>query len=93
MTPEPGFTLKTRTVSTGSKIFINVCSHEEIGVPAMKKKIGADGEPVEGLNVPMSIGANREGADKSGSSCTIYDVIVNPGKLLLYDEYHDFKST
>jgi PIH1 N-terminal domain len=33
------------------------------------------------MNVPTSVGAPRAGADKSGQTCVIYDIIVNPAVL------------
>jgi hypothetical protein len=50
-------------------------------VPALKKKLNEEGEEVEGMNIPLSVGPAKEGKDKSGVSCTIYDVIVNPQVL------------
>lgn len=44
----------------------------------MKKKLNEEGEEVEGMNIPLSVGPVRNGKDKSGVDCTIYDVIVNP---------------
>ena len=82
ITPTAGFVVKTKNVSDSDdnsmKIFINICQHDELGPPGMKKKIDENGEEVEGLNIPMSIGAGRVGSDKSGVKCFIYDVIVNP---------------
>ncbi len=43
----------------------------------MKKKLDENGEEVEGMNIPTSVGAARHGEDKSGVPCLIYDVIVN----------------
>ena len=31
------------------KVFINLCSHGEIGAPSVKKKLNAEGESVEGI--------------------------------------------
>ncbi len=82
ITPTAGFVVKTKNMvdsdENGMKIFINICQHDELGLPGMKKKIDENGEEVEGLNIPMSIGAGRVGNDKSGVKCFIYDVIVNP---------------
>jgi len=82
ITPTAGFVVKTKSMNDSDensmKIFINICQHDELGLPAMKKKIDENGEEVEGLNIPMSIGSGRVGADKSGVKCFIYDVIVNP---------------
>ncbi|CAE7565888.1 pih1d1, partial [Symbiodinium microadriaticum] len=59
-------------------VFINVCKHSELAVPAIKKKLDENGEEVEGMNIPLSAGPARSGMDKSGVACVIYDVIVNP---------------
>ena len=79
--PSPGFTLKTVSVNDGSKVFINICSHEEICEPSMKKKLNDVGEEVEVLNIPMSVGPPHPCKDKSGIICTAYDVIVSPKVL------------
>ena len=44
ITPSPGFTLKTRDLSTNKKVFVNVCTHEGIALPAMKKKLNDAGK-------------------------------------------------
>ena len=58
------------------KIFVNICVHEEIGAPGMKKRLDENGEEVEGMNIPMSVGAAAP-APTSLGSCVIYDIIVN----------------
>ena len=83
ITPEPGFTFKTKRTdvkeeSAQGKVFINICQHEKIAAPQLKKRLNDEGEEVEGMNIPMSVGAGRSGADKSGVPCIIYDIIVNP---------------
>lgn len=95
ITPEPGFVVKTKMLSTDAKIFINLCTHEEIEKPGLKKKLGDDGQPVEGMNIPLSVGPRRQAQDKSGIDCVVYDIIVNPDvvKEAISDEtgrYKDF---
>lgn len=63
--------------SKGMKVFMNICHHEQVGAPGLKKRLDANGEEVEGMNIPMSVGAGRYGEDKSGGKCLIYDMIVN----------------
>jgi hypothetical protein len=48
ITPDQGFTLKTKITPDGVKIFINLCTHSEIDAPSVKKKLNAEGESVEG---------------------------------------------
>lgn len=76
--PEPGFVVKTRRLHDDSKVFINVCKHDALAEPSIKKKLDANGEEVEGMNIPLSVGPRRSDKDKSGAHCHVYDVIVNP---------------
>lgn len=55
-----------------------MAEHEAIDAPAMKKKLDENGEEVEGMNIPMSVGAPVWSEDKKGAKCVIYDIIVNP---------------
>jgi hypothetical protein len=77
VTPLPGFVIKTKT-DLNRKAFINICTSDVIESPTMKKKLNDDGEEVEGLNIPISVGPGRERPDKSGILCLVYDVMVNP---------------
>ena len=78
ITPLPGFTIKTKRENTYDKVFINVCIHEELAKPGLKKRLDENGEEVEGVNIPMSVGPARKSNDKEGKECTVYDIIVNP---------------
>jgi len=60
---------------------INICSHDEIALPGLKKKLDDNGEEVEGMNIPMSVGPLRKGKDKSDKECYICDIIVNPAVI------------
>ena len=81
VTPTPGFCLKTTCINDGSKVFVNICSHDEINEPSIKKRLNDIGEEVEGINVPMSVGPPHPCEDKSGVICVAYDVIVSPKVL------------
>jgi hypothetical protein len=78
VTPEPGFTVKTKVLPDGPKVFINLCTHEGLGEPSLKKRLNDQGEPVEGMNVPVSVGPLHREADKTGVECLVYDMIVHP---------------
>lgn len=78
ITPVPGYVVKTREIATDMKVFINMCSHENIDGPGLKKRLNENGESVEGMNIPMSCGPGRNSVDKAGISCRAYDIIVNP---------------
>lgn len=49
ITPKTCFAVKTKVVGAELKVFINLCSHEEIDAPSVKKKLNAEGESVEGM--------------------------------------------
>lgn len=49
ITPKACFAVKTKVIGAELKVFINLCSHEEIDAPSVKKKLNAEGESVEGM--------------------------------------------
>jgi hypothetical protein len=51
ITPDPGFVVKTKQISDGKKVFINVCTHAELHAPSQKKRLNDEGEEVEGMNI------------------------------------------
>lgn len=77
--PKAGFVIKTKRIDSvnSHKLFINVCSHEDIDIPSMKSRLNENGESVEGLNIPMSVGPQRSSIDKSNVDCTVVDIVVN----------------
>jgi hypothetical protein len=79
--PKPGFALKSKLVQKYEKfevVYINLCIHDDIDVPGMKKRLNEEGESVEGLNIPMSVGPKYEVIDEDSSAAALaYDVIVN----------------
>ena len=61
ITPLYSFTVKTSLPDVGDKeLDINICTHEGISAPHMITKLDNDGKPIEGLNVPVSIGELKE---------------------------------
>ena len=52
--------------------------HEAIDQPSMKKKLDDEGNEIEGMNIPMSVGAGRSEKDKKGVDSIVYDIVVNP---------------
>eukprot|EP01041_Mallomonas_annulata_P007307 gene7307-14900_t len=95
ITPTPAFTLKTKEISKSVKVFINICTHENIAMPGIKKKLDEEGKEIEGMNIPMSVGPAKMGKDKSNIDCIIYDIIINPKVIQDVNEdkigtYRDF---
>ena len=89
ITPSPGFVIKTRRIQDSMKAFINLCVHEELAKPGLKKRLNENGEEVEGMNVPMSVGPLRMGKDKEAKECLIFDIIVNPEVIKEATEAND----
>ena len=87
--PLPGFTIKTVSLSDKQKVFINVCVHESIFEPGLKKKLNDQNEEVEGWSIPMSIGPSKNDVDHAGIGCIVHDIIVNPKVL---EECEDDKT-
>jgi hypothetical protein len=84
ITPEPGFVFKTKRAAPEEnykKVFVNMCKHESIDSPGLKKRLNEEGESVEGMNVPMSVGPARIDKDNKGVDCIVYDIIVNPSVI------------
>lgn len=80
--PKEGFSYKTKRVEDSGKVFINIVTHEKLQKPSKKKKLDAEGNEVEGLNIPMSVGAAHLEVDKKGTVCTAYDIVVHPDVLV-----------
>ena len=81
VTPEPGMCIKTKNLA-GTKVFLNLCRVNEIPpAPPMSearlKTIIEEEDYASDYRVPMSLGAPREEADKSGQPCLACDVAVN----------------
>lgn len=84
ITPEPGFVFKTKRAApeeNNKKVFVNMCKHDSIDAPGLKKRLNEEGESVEGMNVPMSVGPARIDKDNKGVDCIVYDIIVNPSVI------------
>jgi len=95
ITPMPDFTIKTKRISDNMKVFINICTHDTLQSPGLKKKLDEQGKEIEGMNIPMSVGPIKHSTDKREKLCVVYDVIVNPKVTLEAKEdmtgsYRDF---
>ncbi len=74
--PEPCFVVKTRDIQTDRKVFINVATHAKVIEPRTVRRLNQAGEEVEGLSVPVAVGAVRIGGKGGGDSMT-FDCVVN----------------
>lgn len=82
ITPKPGFVIKTKRQQDDKKIFINICMHEDVDMPSVKKKLDDKGESIEGMNIPMSVGPVKACKDKAEIECHVIDIIVHPNVIL-----------
>ena len=85
--PQPGYVIKTwGTVNQNNneKVFINVCSDENVAKPESKRAVEANGGR-KGLqwSIPYSLTKARRDMDKAGLSCLVYDIIFHPNALAL----------
>ena len=82
ITPTAGFVFKITSgdAKSNNVLYINTCSHENVGEPHVKSIKDENGETIEGLNVPTSIGEKRI-IDIKEKSFDYYDVIVNPSVI------------
>ena len=80
-TQSRGHVLKLQTTA-GGKAFINVCSNQHVGTPSCTRSTGGQ---QRGLNwsIPYAQSRPREDRDKSGATCTVYDVVFHPDTLYM----------
>jgi len=80
--PKPGYVLKTKDLNDGHKIFINICSDDNIGKPTSKAEKLSKTQGLQ-WSIPYSQAQPREDIDKGGEKCMVYDVIFHPDTLYL----------
>ena len=93
--PKGGFVLKTRkrgpkakaSDAPNEKVFINVCSAEEVQTPSATKK-GAG----QSWSLPHIIGAPHMVQDKNGVPCTTFEVAFHPETIQRALSSVDFKK-
>ena len=88
--PQPGYVIKTwGSVNNRNqeKVFINICSDENVAKPASQKAVSPTGGK-KGVqwSIPYSLTKARKDIDKAGLSCMVYDVIFHPNALALAEK-------
>ena len=86
--PQPGYVIKTWgsvDARNPEKIFINICSDDNVAKPESKKAVDPCGGAKKGVqwSIPYSLTKARRDIDKAGLSCLVYDVIFHPNALAL----------
>jgi len=89
--PDPGFVVKTREVSSGMKVFLNIVSNEHVEEPHMKNFAELEGE--EGCRVPLSVGTPVEDFDKKQEPCVTYDLVANPTVVAECENLPSFRDS
>lgn len=79
--PSSGYVIKTSADGIG-KIFINVCSNSNVGIPTSTPGID-DGKRGLCWSIPYCLAPPREDVDKKNTLCTVYDVVFHPETLHL----------
>lgn len=72
ITPNKGYVVKTSDISSGEKVFINICSHDIVDLPEQKDM--PEIEDHLALRVPLSLGNPRPDHDKSKNLCRRQDL-------------------
>ena len=80
--PKPGYVLKTKDLTEGCKVFINICSDENIDKPTSKVENVSGSQGLQWA-IPYSQSQPREDIDKGGEKCMVYDVIFHHDTLYL----------
>eukprot|EP00744_Colponema_vietnamica_P007788 GILI01011160.1.p1 GENE.GILI01011160.1~~GILI01011160.1.p1 ORF type:complete len:554 (+),score=107.98 GILI01011160.1:49-1710(+) len=88
--PEAGFCVKCSTTN-GGKVFINVTQHSRIAEPIPIPDSEQDEEDTIKFKIPLSCGVARADVDKSGKTCKVYDVIVNPNTVKRCGDDNEFR--
>lgn len=86
LTPSAGFVVKTWKRAPGrkdfdremGKVFINVCSHDEIDPPTAETVTAPDGRKGESWSMPHIVSPKpKDEKDKSNHMCTVLDVVFH----------------
>jgi len=80
--PKPGYVIKTKDISGGTKIFVNICSDDNIEKPTSKVETVSGSQGLQ-WSIPYSQSQPREDIDRSGEKCMVYDVIFHPDTMYL----------
>merc|ERR1719420_1364571 len=83
--PKPGYVLKTKDLTEGCKVFINICSDENIDKPTSKVENVSGSQGLQWA-IPYSQSQPREDIDKGGEKCMVYDVIFHHDTLYLAEK-------
>merc|ERR1712241_1019013 len=83
--PTPGYVLKTKNTKTDGKVFINICSDDNIAKPQSKVETMSGSHGLQ-WSIPYSQSQPRQDIDKGGENCMVYDVIFHPDTLYLAEK-------
>ena len=90
ITPEAGFVIKSKTLETNEKVFINFCKSPK--VRSFSREPDPNDPSVERVRIPLSLGPARNDLDKSGEPCIVYDVVFNTEVMDQAQHAKEFKD-
>lgn len=80
--PTEAFVLKAKQAGTGgAKVFINVCSSDKVAKVELRDATDASGKVGKHVDLPLTLGSRKEGKDKNGQPCSVYDFVVHPDSI------------
>jgi hypothetical protein len=88
--PEAGFVVKTRTMETNEKVFVNFCKSPK--VKSFSNEPDPNDPDVQRVRIPLSLGPARNDLDKTGEACVVYDVVFNTEVVDQATHSEEFKS-
>ncbi|KAF5293186.1 hypothetical protein FQA39_LY13654 [Lamprigera yunnana] len=94
--PTPGFCIKSKELTSNTKVFVNVCYSDTIPPPndisEEELVLICNTEEKSSFRVPMSIGEIMTDTDKNGNMVKITDVAVHPNFYRKIEESKFFKQ-
>jgi len=79
--PEAGFVVKTVEPSSGKRAYINLCTSSKVDPLRLTPVTQPDGRRGQQVEIPLSLGPQKEGQDKEGKPCLVFDFVVAPATL------------
>eukprot|EP00750_Incisomonas_marina_P015170 INCI18103.3.p1 GENE.INCI18103.3~~INCI18103.3.p1 ORF type:complete len:820 (+),score=182.98 INCI18103.3:409-2868(+) len=92
--PKAGFCVKVKTVGKEEprKVFVNVCSSDQVELPESHPVTQKDGRKGETWRLPHFVGPQHVEQDKKGTACETYDVCYHPSALMMGETNPAFKD-
>lgn len=60
------------------KAFVNVCTSDKVAKFSLRSGVGENGRKGTYVEMPLSLGPQKQGTDKKGEPCLVWDFVVHP---------------